>query len=113
MTPRPHIPEGVERDVLNELIRIVRESEIEARFESVSVNDIAERWLAAVVPRIADHARQQERERIREALAGLSIGTGPDRDERYQDAWRHGVSDARDLLLDAALDQSPGEEGQK
>jgi hypothetical protein len=35
---------------------------------------------------------------LAERLKELGNGPGPDRDERYQDAWRHGVDDARDVL---------------
>lgn len=51
-----------------------------------------------------DQAAEKERERLREALTGLHNGPGPDRDERYQDAWRHGVADAADRIT--ALDGS-------
>jgi transcriptional regulator with XRE-family HTH domain len=35
---------------------------------------------------------------LRRRLTALHNGSGPDRDERYQDAWRQGVSDATDVL---------------
>jgi hypothetical protein len=41
---------------------------------------------------------------IKELLTGLHNGTAPDREARWQDGWRAGVSDAKDAVL-AALTQ--------
>jgi hypothetical protein len=53
---------------------------------------------------------QQERQRVRGALKaeliGLHNGTAPDRDERYQMAWRDGVAAAQAAALDTLEEDS-------
>lgn len=38
--------------------------------------------------------------KINSELIGLHNGTAPDREEKYQDAWRDGIAAARDHLLE-------------
>lgn len=43
--------------------------------------------------------KQRDRE-LHRRLTGLGIGTAPDRDERYQMAWRDGIDAARRAIME-------------
>jgi hypothetical protein len=96
--------EGVQRWTL-EFASVLAEAQKE-RDEEARI--AKQRWeLAEKERRDRDYAEKQladlylQLERLPPILTGLHNGPGPDRDVRYQDAWRAGVADANELLRES------------
>lgn len=84
-----------------ELEKVAALVELEARPGSPVPSPFVREVLASAALKLRAALNTPPQSPLREAiteLIGLHNGPGPDRDARYQDAWRRGVADAQDLL---------------